>query len=137
MANTCYTYFKITGDFEPDYVTRKTGLKPSKIWHIGDRRRDGGVSDFALWEFGRCDEYDPYVENMMKKTIEPLYSALDFLIEFKRNAKVDYTLQVVPSVYVEESAPCLAPSLEVMSFCCATQTNLDIDLYVYPKEDER
>lgn len=41
-----------------------------------------------------------------------------------------FTLTVVPSVRFDEPAPCLAPSLEVMRFCCDTDTEMDIDLYV-------
>lgn len=39
--NHCYTYFKITGDFNPDEITEMIGLSPSKCWCIGDLRKDG------------------------------------------------------------------------------------------------
>ena len=35
--NTCYTYFKITGDFDPDVITKRLELIPSKTWKIGDK----------------------------------------------------------------------------------------------------
>lgn len=74
--NHCYTYFKITGDFNPDVITEIMGLNPSNFWHISDLRRNGTLYDFALREYGRCDKYDVYVENQMMKTIEDLIPIL-------------------------------------------------------------
>ncbi len=128
--NTCYTYFKITGDFDPDYITKKLGLPPCKTWKIGDTRKNGTKYDFALWEFGRCDNYDVMVENQMHITIDPLLDKVDILNEIKNEYDVSYTLEIVPTVYVDNTSPCLAPSLTVIDFCHATRTEIDIDLYV-------
>jgi len=128
--NACYTYFKITGDFDPDIVTQRLGLVPDKAWKIGDRRKNGTLFDFALWEFGRCDDCDTMVENQMHLTIDPLTEKTDILNEIKKEFDVDFTLEVVPTVYAENKSPCLAPSLKVMDFCCATRTEIDFDLYV-------
>lgn len=46
--NSCYTYFKITGNFDPDVVTQRLGLIPDKTWKIGDKRRNGALYDFAV-----------------------------------------------------------------------------------------
>ena len=128
--NTCYTYFKITGNFNPDIVTKRLGLIPNKTWKIGDKRRNGTLFDFALWEFGRCDNYDVIVENQMHKTIAPLLDKLDILNEIKNEFDVSYTLEIVPTVYADNTSPCLAPSMKVIDFCHATRTEIDIDLYV-------
>lgn len=32
--------------------------------------------------------------------------------------------------------PCLAPPLDVIDFCHATRTEIDIDLYIYNSEEE-
>ena len=70
--NSCYTYFKIVGDFDPDEVTHLLSLQPTRTWKIGDFRKNGTKYDFATWEIGRCKEYDVFVENQMRKTIAPL-----------------------------------------------------------------
>jgi hypothetical protein len=44
-------------------------------------------------------------------------------------------LEIVPTVYAGDITPCLAPSLDVMDFCHATRTELDIDLYVCDSTD--
>ncbi|MBR5223294.1 MAG: DUF4279 domain-containing protein [Clostridia bacterium] len=128
--NTCYTYFKITGDFDPDVITKRLGLIPSKTWKIGDKRKNGTLYDFALWEFGRCNNYDVIVENQMHITIASLLDKIDILNEMKNELGVDYTLEIVPTVYSSNASPCLAPSLKVIDFCHATRTEIDIDLYV-------
>lgn len=46
--NSCYTYFKITGDFDPDDITHLLALSPEKQWRVGDLRRNGTVYDFAM-----------------------------------------------------------------------------------------
>lgn len=112
------------------------GLLPERQWRIGDKRKDGTVYDFALWEFGRCDAYDVLVENQMLHTIEQLLPKVELLQDIKRNYDVFYTLEIVPSIYAEEIAPCLAPSKQIMKFCCETDTEIDIDLYVYNATDD-
>ena len=129
--SSCYTYFKITGDFNPDDISKILGLTSKKQWSIGDLRRNGTKYDFALWEYGRCNDYDVFVENQMMKTIEHLMPKIEILNEIKRKFDVFFTLEVVPSVYAGDTAPCLAPNREVMKFCCETNTNIDIDLYVF------
>lgn len=126
----CYTYFKIVGDFDPDTATELLGVAPEKFWRIGDKRKNGTVYDFACWITGTCREYDIEVSNQMLKTLAPLLDKTDVLNEIKGRYDVDFVLEVVPTVRYDESTPCLAPSLEVMRFCCATETSIDIDLYV-------
>lgn len=126
----CYTYFKIVGDFDPDTVTELLGIAPEKSWRIGDKRKNGTVYDFSLWQTGTCSEYDIEVSVQMLKTLALLLDKTDILNEIKKQYGVDFVLEVVPTVRFDESTPCLAPSLEVMRFCCATETSIDIDLYI-------
>lgn len=66
----------------------------------------------------------------MIKTLAPLLHKTNILNEIKSQYDVNFVLEAVPTVRFDESTPCLAPSLEVMRFCCATETSIDIDLYV-------
>lgn len=134
--NSCYTYFKIVGDFIPDIITKKLNLEPSKFWNIGDLRKNGTEFDFALWEYGRCDEYDVYVENQMVKTIHDLIPRVQILKEIKKQYDVNFTLQIVPSIYVDDVNPCLAPNRDVIKFCYETETDIDIDMYVFDSDDD-
>ena len=129
--NSCYTYFTIVGEFDPDAVTALLGLTPDDSRKIGALCRNGRPAETARWSIGRCDEYDAHVENQMRKTILPLRDKIELLNQIRRENRVSFYLEVVPSVYTDDISPCLAPSLDVMEFCVATGTELDIDLYVY------
>lgn len=133
--NSCYTYFTIVGDFDPDSVSRLLNLNPDQSWKVGDLRRDGTAYDFARWSFGKCDTYDVIVTNQMRKTIAPFLDKIDVLNEIHYKNNVNFYLAAVPSVHAGDISPCLAPSLDIMDFCHATRTEIDIDLYVYDSED--
>lgn len=132
--NSCYTYFAIKGEFNPDDITRRLRLKPSKVWKAGDKSDNGTEHDFSYWEFGFCNEYDIVTEKQMKKTLEPLFSKTAILNEIRKEFDVIYVLEIVPTVYRENATPCLAPSMKVIDFCHETRTEIDIDLYVGEKE---
>ena len=132
--NSCYTYFKIVGNFDPDKVSALLNLTPEESWKIGDLRRNGTKYDFALWEIGRCAEYDVYVGNQMRKTISVLLDKIAILNQIREENDVDFVLEIVPSIYVDDINPCLAPPLDIIDFCHATRTEIDIDLYVMEQE---
>ncbi|MCL2816813.1 MAG: DUF4279 domain-containing protein [Clostridiales bacterium] len=133
--NSCYTYFRITGNFDPSDITTRLDLSPSKQWRIGDLRRNGTKYDFASWEYGLCAEYNVYVENQMMHTIKELIPKIQELKDIKQKYDVKYTLEIVPSIYVGESNPCLAPNRAVIEFCYHTETDIDIDLYIFDSEE--
>ena len=132
--NSCYTYFRITGDFDPDYITERLGLQPQKTWKTGDLRPDGSAYEFSSWKFGQCDEYDVITENQMHKTIEPLFDKAWILNQIKDEYDVYYSLEIVPTVYTNNICPTLSPSMKVIDFCHATRTEIDIDLYVMEQD---
>lgn len=134
-CNKCYTYFKITGEFDPETISEILGLPAEEFWKRGDKRRDGSTYNFSFWQCGTCDEYSLETDKQMLKTITPLLSKIQELKEIKRRFDVYFTLEVVPSIRWDESTPTLSPSLEIMQFCCETGTSIDIDLYVSCPDD--
>jgi len=90
MQNTCYTYFRIVGDFNPDYVSELLNLKPEKSWKIGDTRSDGTKYDFASWEIGRCNDYEIEVAKQMGKTISLLSDKIDLLNHIREENNVKF-----------------------------------------------
>lgn len=127
-TNTCYTYFKIQGYFDPDEITRRLMLQPDETEECG-KRQDGSRYP-ADWCFGRCDEYSPYVEEQMRKTIAPLLDKTDILRQIRAEYDATFWLEVVPTIHPDESTPCFAPPLDVIDFCHETRTEIDIDLYI-------
>ena len=134
--NNCYTYFRIVGDFNPDDVSERLNLTPEKAWKIGDLRGTGARYDFASWEIGRCAEYDVMVENQMRKTLASLWDKVSLLNQIRKENNVHFVLEIVPTIYVDDINPCLAPPLDVIDFCHATRTEIDLDMYIYNWEDE-
>lgn len=134
--NSCYTYFKIVGDFNPDDVSKLLNLTPEKSWKIGDVRRNGTKYDFALWEIGKCTEYDVEVEKQMRKTIAVLQDKISILKQIKQENDVSFVLEIVPMIYAGDINPCLNPTLDIIDFCHATRTEIDIDMYIYDSDSE-
>ena len=134
--NSCYTYFKIVGNFNPDEISVILNLTPEKSWKTGDLRKNGTKYDFAYWEIGRCSEYDVEVENQMRKTIAVLQDKIPVLNQIREKYDVSFFLEIVPEIYANDTNPCIAPSLDIIDFCHATRTEIDIDMYVYDSTDE-
>ena len=135
--NRCRTYFDIVGEFDPDEMTKRLGLKPFRSWKSTDiRRADGKQYGFAKWAACLEEDYDPYVYKMMEKTIAPLQGKIEELNAIRKEHDVKFYLTVVPHVIAGGINPCLAPSLEVMRFCVATETEIDLDLYTYNSEEK-
>ncbi len=130
MKNKCHTYFSITGNFNPEEIIRILQLTPDRYHSASDLRRDGKPFGFASCIFGTCGEYDVMVENQIRRTIAPFLKRIRLLKAIKKLYAVDFTIEVVPEICAEESTPVLAPPLDVMRFCCETETEIDIDLYV-------
>ena len=66
----------------------------------------------------------------MIKTISDLIPKIDVLKQIREKYDVEFYLEVVPEIYLYNTHPCLAPSLDVIDFCHETRTKIDIDLYV-------
>ena len=134
--NSCYTYFKIVGNFNPDDISALLNLTPEESWKIGDLRHNGTKYEFAYWKIGTCEEYDVYVENQMRKTISILLDKIATLNQIREENDVEFFLEIVPSICVDDINPCLAPPLDVIDFCHATRTQIDIDMYLFNSENE-
>ena len=134
--NSCYTYFRIVGNFNPDDVSALLNLTPEESWKIGDLRRNGTKYEFALWKIGKCAEYDVCVENQMRKTISILLDKIATLNQIREENDVEFFLEIVPSICVDDINPCLAPPLDVIDFCHATRTQIDIDMYLFNSENK-
>ena len=131
--NRCYSYFTIVGEFDPDAITERLGIVPFNSFRPGDRRGDGSLHTFSRWSCGRCDTYEVDTAIQMRKTIAGLLDKVDVLEQIRKDFDVSFYLEVVPMLYGGDTAPGLSPSLDVIDFCHATRTEIDIDLYVYDR----
>ena len=72
----------------------------------------------------------------MRKTIALLQDKIPLLNQIRQENDVSFVLEIVPTIYAGDKNPCLAPPLDVIDFCHATRTEIDIDMYVYDSEDK-
>ena len=72
----------------------------------------------------------------MRKTIAVLQDKIPVLNQIREKYDVSFFLEIVPEIYANDTNPCLAPSLDIIDFCHATRTEIDIDMYVYDSTDE-
>lgn len=71
----------------------------------------------------------------MHTTIEPLLEKVDVPNRIRNEYSVSFYLEIVPSIYVGNQNPCLAPSPKVIDFCYATRTEIDIDMYIMDSDE--
>lgn len=131
----CMTYFRITGNFDPDDITKHLRLVPESVQRIGDVRRNGVPYDCASWRYGTVKSHRLDTANQMMQTIDDLLTKADLLRKIKLTYDAKLWLIVVPLVRYDEPTPMLAPSPAVMRFCMETGTEIDIDLYVACPDD--
>lgn len=72
----------------------------------------------------------------MLLTIQPLLPKVRKLRKIKLIYDACFTLEIVPSIYVGDINPCLAPCKKVIRFCYETDTDIDIDLYLFDSNDK-
>lgn len=133
MKNSCYTYFRIVGKFNTDDITDILKITPEGKWDIGDIRKNGCKYDWANWSIGYCKDYNIETEVQMHKTISQLINKKEELKKIREKFDVEFYLEIVPTLCIDETTPCLAPSMEVVDFCYETRTQIDIDLYLVEK----
>ncbi len=132
-SNKCYTYFNVSGDFDVEELSALLELQPFSYHSKGDLMPDGTLRGESSASYSKCDFYGyGYITEQMQETIKPLLDKVTLLRKLKKMYNLAYYLSVVPSIYTkEDNYPCLAPSLEVMQFCCDTGTEMDVDMYIY------
>lgn len=135
--NETKTYFRITGDFEPDDITNALNLEPCTTWKKGERRKRLGREacgnyTFSAWEFGEIEKVNNnFANEQMRETIAPLLEKIEVLKRLKQEYGLNYTLEIVPKFYAATEKPILSPPREVIDFCSSIGADIDIDYYFY------
>ena len=150
---TCYSYFDIcsegelqygvgfvaeeNSEFDPDYITELLGIEPHNKWRTGEPRRHGagvyGAYKFSRWGACRQDTPENDAREQCLAIVRMLKDKIPALKQIKREYNVSFCIIVVPEIYNEE-APALCFDEEIIEFCHATGTVIDIDTYVHDRE---
>lgn len=130
-----YSYFAIKGDFDPELVTSTLKINPTNSWKAGDLRKDGSKHTFSLWETGRCDIRTLDAEEQCLHTIKDLRNKVKILLDIKKKLDLDFVLEIVPHIF-NGNSPSIGFHREIIEFCYLTDTYIDVDMYIYPFNNE-
>lgn len=129
---SCYTYFRMAGDFKTEDISTLLSLTPFKSFDIGEMRRGGkGKYDFALWSYGYNADYTADVGEQLLDTIKDLEKRIDILNEIRNKYDVAFFLEIVPEMIVDDTHPAIYFDEKIIEFCYLTKTRIDIDMYIY------
>ena len=134
--HTCYTYFFITGIFDTKEISKRLGLEPTDEWQMDKTDQNGNHYEESYWQIGLCENYDPYVFNMMRETIKPLLGKEKELKAIKEEFKVRMFLEVVCSMNPKEVLPAFGPTPDIVDFLHDSGVELDYDMYIDETEEE-
>ena len=130
-TTSCYCYFMIRGDFNPIEISDKLNIKPTEYWSVGDLRGDGSRHTFAMLQIGYILVEHPNIEVECLGAVKDLIGKEQLLNEIRSKHDVTYTVEIVPSIY-EGISPVINFGNELLTFCAKTNTDIDLDMYVYP-----
>ena len=127
-----YVYFVIKGEFNSETITEKLGINPDFSWNIGDIRRDKQTKyDVSAWGIEYYAQEDTPLDGLCLNIVEKLKDKIDQLQSIKTQYDADFVLELVPylSFDYEKSVPGITFCKEIIDFCSATETKIDIDIY--------
>ena len=133
MNSEIYAYFRLRGlDFEPEEITAKVGIMPTKTWKVGDlinpkiihrKRIDNG------WclrpEFEESFYLEDYVRYLLEK-LEPGWLPLTEICQ-KYYAEINCVIYAVG-----DERPAIHFNKEIIEKTAKLNAEIDIDLYFSP-----
>ncbi|WP_217585871.1 DUF4279 domain-containing protein [Lentibacillus saliphilus] len=134
LGKTGYVAYE-SGIFNPDDITNALGIEPFDTNNYGDKKSNGMSWLTSGWcaEKSNKDRLD--VEAQCLDTIKNLKHKIPILNEIKKLYDVHFGLIIVPTIYNGET-PILTFNKEIVEFCYLTGTEIDVDMYVYPFDEE-
>jgi len=154
-TTNCHSYFSIcsngdigegglqsteSGIFDPDKITELLCIEPFRKWKKGDRRKQVKDENYPSAKYGfsswsACYQTEPVIdaEEQCVNIVRALKEKIPLLHKIKNEYDVAFNISVVPHIYNEET-PILIFNKEVIEFCYLTDTEIEIDLYVFDKE---
>lgn len=128
-----YVYFAITGDdFDPDFVTKRLGIQPTKACRRGENGWVKSVMKFASWEIASDSKNDVIdIGELICEVVDKLFDKIEAINELKQGFQLNSRLQVVLYVNTneEQSTPALYFDLKTIEFLYKTGSNSDVDIY--------
>jgi hypothetical protein len=127
-----YLWYVLAGDFDPDEITRATGLTPSKIQRKGEHPRSGSASlEQSSWSINSglmpSDEFHEHLQDLLGR-LRPGWSALQAL---GRQHKAG----LIAAIYCRQSqGPLVEVSPEHSAAIAELSATLGFDIYALPED---
>ncbi|PSF39549.1 hypothetical protein C7H19_01805 [Aphanothece hegewaldii CCALA 016] len=126
----------LTGlDLQPDKITTKLGINPTKIWFKGDlinlkgkiRYSDNGWS--LKSQLDESMELEAHIKSIFEQ-LQPVWKDLKEICFF-------YQTEISCVVYVSEQVPIIYFNSEILNQIHQLNAALDVDLYILPEPTQK
>lgn len=132
MGTSILSSFTLTApSFDPEDITRRIGLEPTKTWKTGDRvqgtqirRKHSGW----VWSMPREESLD--LGKQVAALLERLGPFLSRINEVREELGLD--AEISCAIYIEGQTPAVHFDRSVMSRVNQLEAEIDLDIYVYP-----
>ena len=128
-----YVYFALKGDnFDPDIVTQRLGITPTKIHRLGDPiGKNGNKIKFSGWYLYTDKVENLLIDKLVEDVVSKLDSKIDIINELKRDFNLTSILEIVMYIEIDEnsSTPALGHDSKTIEFLYLTNTETDVDIY--------
>lgn len=131
MSFEITAFFTITGlDFDPQNITKKLEILPTKTWKIGDiihpkstlkREYNGWVLESKLSKSNDLEDH-------IKSVFEQLQPVWNIVQEIGHN----YDIEISCVIYTDGEVPVIHLDKEIVNKSYQINVEIDIDLYVLP-----
>ena len=127
--------FKLTGaDFDPDEVTRRVGLEPTRTWRAGDIRRPGATAaKISCWSLYTDLEQTWDTDRHIAQVIDLLRPHIQSINAVRKELRLEAEFACV--LYIRSKRPALHFDRAILDVVDALDAEIDVDIYVLPEHD--
>ncbi len=128
-----YVYFALTGDdFNPQYITKELGVKPSEAWRKGEKGKYNSLLKYSCWKISTVKGKEYFeIDKLVNEIVELLFDKIDKINDLKGKLELKSVLEIVMDIdtNLEQSTPTLGHNLRTIEFLHKTRTETDVDIY--------
>lgn len=133
LSTNSYVYFALKGDdFDTDEVTKKLGIKPSKVWKKGNKGKYIHVLKYTSWILSTDKRKKTlFIEDLVREIVTKLYDKIEIINDLKIHFNLNSELEIVLFIDMNEdkSTPSLGHNINTIEFLYKTKTRTDVDIY--------
>lgn len=134
-----YVYFEITGeDFDPQIISKKLGIKPSRAWRMGEARKKGaGRGEYNHSSWASPLKNGVLIDELVEEIVTLFKDKVEAINQVKNELKLKSVLVIVMYVDTnpESSTPVISHQKEVIDFLYHTGTTTDVDIYRFDSRE--